>query len=294
MIRTLGAPVHLSARRGRGHPLYLRASQAPFTMQSSTVRLVGYVGALGLLGCDVTKPAPETLRSAKQGSDQCPPVRVYDTHGQLDDEEQWTEVTAAPASATDVRDLVIDNGFVRLTYEYLNDEQQGSHSLYLHQDGDLSRVTSSYYGDYTYWVTTVSEPAISAVVTRLAPELAEITYVFDHEPNMPWVTSMTLTKRVALQQCEPGMFVKFEGDPVNVPGEREFGIGQATRMSFSDFALGLHPTVGRHVNMGLLASTDAVWAAAIGEDAIRRVLALTRPMAWSPRWSRPSSAACRA
>jgi hypothetical protein len=208
------------------------------------------------------------------GSAACSPVRIFDTHGQAD-EAEWTEVSELGAEPSDVRHLVLDNGIVRATYEYLNDYQEGSHTLRLWTGVEWARATSSWYGDYTYWVSSITEPATTATVTRLDNNIAEVTYVFEHGP----ADGAELVKRVALRRCTSGMFVELRGTPAEAPGEREFGIGEALPLAFSERAAALHPLAGRHVNLGLLAGDeDTAWAAAMGSDRILRVLSLSRPM----------------
>lgn len=238
------------------------------------------LGSLGVAtGCADEPIRGETTVQAG-GELACEPVRVFDTHGS-DDEELWTEVSAtAPYAPANVRDLVLDNGLVRVTYEFLNEDQEGSHSLYLHRENGLARVTSNWYGDYTYWVSTITDPATSATITQNSGGLAEVAYVFDHSPDAPWVQDMQLVKSVALRSCHAGMFVKFAGSPSNVPGEREFGIGEGLPLNFSGQAVGLHPFDGRHVNLGLFAGDAHLpWAAGLGNDGILRTLVLRRPMA---------------
>ena len=226
-----------------------------------------------------SKPTEPASAPGTHTGDACPPVVLYDTHGSSD-ESTWTEIDTLGYQPANVRDLVLDNGLTRVTYEFLNDNQQGSHSVYLRHEGNLTRLTSPWYGDYTYWVSTIVEPAISAEASRVGDDLIEITYAFDHAPTAPWVDSVSLTKRVALARCQPGMFVKFEGDPINVPGEREFGIGRATPINFSEASLGVHPIAQRHVNMGLMTTEPGqpAWAAGLDPDGFMRVLALVRPM----------------
>lgn len=223
-------------------------------------------------------PEPESssaLATPAQGP-SCAPLVLYDTHGSSD-EADWSIVTQTGYRPEHVRDLIIDNGVVRASYEHLNDQQEGSHTLRLWTGAEWHRVTSNWYGDYTYWVSTIHEPAIDAVVSRNEAGAIEVSYEFDHYPEY-LVPHVQLVKRVALQPCAPGMFVKFESTPRNPWGEREFGIGDLAPLSFSERAVGLHPVAREHVNLGLLHDDPLTWAAALGEDDVLRVLTLGRPM----------------
>ena len=222
---------------------------------------------------------PPQARQLAAIAEPCPDVRAFDTHGFPNDEGAWTEILAADHIVENVRDIVLDNGIARATYEYLNDDQEGSHSLFLPDDsGQWRRMTSGWYGDYSYWISSILDQAASAEITRFSPTGMEVTYSFDHYPAY-FVDYVRLVKRVALYSCQPGMFIKFESDPMNPPGEREIGLGLALPLAFSERGMALHPLAGRHLNLGMLVyPTVPYWSGAVGlDDGFLHVLALSRP-----------------
>lgn len=235
----------------------------------------------GLLGCttEATKERIVKDRQAEQATEQCLPVTLWDTHGDLSDETNWTPVKSLiDVPSVSVRDLVIDNGIARVTYEPVAEQQQGGHSLYVRPapGHEWSRVTHPFYGDYMYWVSPITEPAYSVQVTALSDERVELAFDFHHAPIFMNAPEVKIRKRVAVQSCHSGMFVGIETDPVNVEGERELG-GLLSRVSFSPVAAALHPEDNAAVNMGIAAS-DSHWAATVGYDDLLRVLALPRGM----------------
>lgn len=249
---------------------------------SAHVRWLAIASSLTVAGaCSLEATKDRVDQRAQPGgrTEKCWPVRLWDTHGNLADESVWTVVTS-PEQVADasVRDLVVENGVARMTYEPVAEQQQGGHSLYVRTAPGHAwqRVTHPYYGDYMYWVSPIVEQAHSVEVGVLSDERVELTYMFHHEPVFMNVPAVEITKRIALQSCHSGMFVGIETDPVNVDGEREFG-GLLSRVSFSPVAAALHPEDGAAVNMGL-SSASSHWAATVGYDDILRVLALPRGM----------------
>lgn len=223
---------------------------------------------------------PIPLNEPNDAGAVCKSVKLINTNGQPQNPAAWTKVTHSNFVPANVRDLLIESGNIRVTYEFLNEDQEGSHSLYLWTSGGVwERATSSYYGDYSYWVSSLAEPATSVEITRLTRDWVELSYHFDIYPTWGPSPHIQLTKRVGVKRCQPGMFVKFEGTPTNAHGEREFGIGEGLPLSFSEQAVALHPIEGFHHNMGMAVEPEGPrWAAAAGPDSLLRVLTLARPM----------------
>src|SRR5687767_4245772 len=76
---------------------------------------------------------PKTIPKVTPIEAACPerlPVAIFDRRGSSDP-ARWVHVRAPGHVFADVRDVVLQSDLARVTYEWLNDEQQGSHTLYV-------------------------------------------------------------------------------------------------------------------------------------------------------------------
>lgn len=207
----------------------------------------------------------------------CAPVRAFNTHGFREDESRWTLVKAAQ-EPIGIRDLVLDNGSTRVSFEVPgSEEQQASHHVYARVGESWEPVTSRTYGDYTYWVSTVSTPPHSMTITRFGEDAIEAAYAFEHYTDVGNLGRIGLVKKVALLRCIPGEMVRFESNPKNPSGEREVGIGTMLPIAFNDFVAAVFPHTGRTQGMASWMQQGAFWAAALEPGTqILRVLSTYR------------------
>lgn len=94
-----------------------------------------------------------------------------------------------------VRDIVIENGVVKVTYELMDQRGEsapahelGAHMLYRRTGGDpgvYSRALSTAYGDWTYFVAPFQKGAVEAHVLTSVDDVAEVAFVFDHALDWP-------------------------------------------------------------------------------------------------------------
>jgi hypothetical protein len=132
--------------------------------------------ALALIACDMR----ENASAVSQAATSCPPV-------------SWTLVGGDPNVllpgdvVTNPRDLVLENGIVRLTYEAMwNDpstpvqDEAGAHMLYRWLDGEYRRALSSRYGDWTFFANPFQESAETATIISASEDVVEVAFEWPH------------------------------------------------------------------------------------------------------------------
>lgn len=182
----------------------------------------------------------------------------------------------------DARTAESGNGVVRMAYPLLNGpDQQAGHTYWLLHDGIEYKYDSGYYGDYTYWVTSMVEPPIDATVVRADAWQTEVLFRYEHSWSAYGGGSATILKRIATVRCFEGVFVSLESRPLTTVGEREVGTGGNTLIAFSSAGVvAVHPDAGQHVSMGILEQPSGPWWVAqidAGRPLIE-YLVLARPM----------------
>jgi hypothetical protein len=131
----------------------------------------------GLIGCDGREMASTTTQAA---TTDCPPVT-------------WTldggdpNVLAAGDVVTNPRDLVLENGIVRVTYEAMwnnpetpAQDEPGAHMLYRRDGDEYRRAFSQTYGDWTFFSVPFLEGASQATVLSASEEAVEIAFEWPH------------------------------------------------------------------------------------------------------------------
>lgn len=116
------------------------------------------------------------------------PVTVTDATGAA--LPPGTVVTGA-----EVRDVVLENGIVRVTYELMDQlgaspptRELGAHMLYRKSTGTppvYVPALSSLYGDWTYFVAPFQQGAVEAHVLTNNGDVAEVAFVFEHALDYP-------------------------------------------------------------------------------------------------------------
>jgi hypothetical protein len=164
-------------------------------------------------------------------------VAIFDTSGS-EDPRRWVEVTRPGTFRAE--NLVLQNGRVRIRYLAGTrvTEQRGSHAWFVKNGDSYLEVTSPYYGDYSYFVNTITQPPAMAEVRELSPTKATVDYLFaSHEiPDPPvWAGArpgaLPFVKRFTILDDMPGAFVKYISSPANPSGERELGMGMMNETS---------------------------------------------------------------
>lgn len=150
---------------------------------------------------------------------------------------------------SDVRGIEIVNGLGRATYEDINAGQQGSHSYYL----GAGRVTGPTFGDYSYWISTITAAAVEAWVVVATTDFVEVAFRFEHG-------AITLVKRVGMKRGLAGMFVGWRSYPAPSSGERETGLGALVSRSFASTGVVVeHPAAGANVDFVMSGQTSGPW-----------------------------------
>jgi hypothetical protein len=101
----------------------------------------------------------------------------------------------AIVTGPDVRDILLDNGEVHVTYE-LTDQygadppkhQLGAHMLYRKVEDAppvYRRALTTLYGDWTFFAAPFKDGAVEAHVLTRIDDVAEIAFVFEHELDFP-------------------------------------------------------------------------------------------------------------
>ncbi|MEZ4313864.1 MAG: hypothetical protein R3F14_38070 [Polyangiaceae bacterium] len=94
-----------------------------------------------------------------------------------------------------VRDIVLENGIVKVTYELMEQygadppkNELGAHMLYRRAGATPApyvRAFSSTYGDWTYFVSPFQQSATEAHVLTSNGDVAEVSFVFEHALDYP-------------------------------------------------------------------------------------------------------------
>ncbi len=221
----------------------------------------------------------------------CPernPVLIYDRHGSPDP-ARWEVVRTRDHAFASVRDVVLENDLARATYEPVSDAMPASHTLYFWTGNAWGRITGEAYGDYMYWLNGFAKPAVSVELTVLGPNLSEARFRYEHRVDIYiYHFDVVLLKSVAVNRCAPGMFVRFESDPKNPTGEREFGVGEPRPLSFSKAVLALHPIARQHVNLAIGSTAAPYWGVTLSPWKPTSIIVLNRPIEISSYEFHPS------
>jgi len=140
----------------------------------SRLVVVSLVGGL-VCACDA---GPSTVEGS-QAVSSCPPVTATVASS--------STTLGAGDVVTNPRDIVIENGIVRVTYEPMWNNPQtpaqdepGAHMLYRKLDGEYRRALGRQYGDWTFFAAPFQSGATSATVLSATDDAVEVAFEWPH------------------------------------------------------------------------------------------------------------------
>lgn len=161
-------------------------------------------------------------------------AKIYYTNGSSN-ENDWKQVKSRDFAIENPQYLIVENEYIRIAYEKHQDkmEQAGIHTWYLKNScGKFMRITNAFYGDYTYYVDTVTNPPTSAKIVSVSPKKVIVDFYYDNHTvrdreGMPpeSVGARPFVKRIEIDSGLPGAYLNFISPDPNPSGEREFGLG---------------------------------------------------------------------
>ncbi len=159
------------------------------------------------------------------------PVRILDTHGS-EDESQWTPVTGTPAGLNP-RNIVLDNGRIRVAYPPASSHEKAGHVLYVLAGGAYQLAGDPDFGDWTYTGSSFTDPMTKFEILENLGTVARIRMSFDYhrhayQNNAP----LPVRKTIVLHRASYGYRAILEV-PTDLPGEREVGFGGTGTHLFS-------------------------------------------------------------
>jgi len=133
------------------------------------------IASLAFCSCDSRDPVSSTLQAA---TTDCPPVAAR--AGAATSLSKGDVITSP-------RDLVIENGLVRVTYEPMWDnpktdgqDEPAAHMLYRWNGAEYRRALSSLYGDWTFYAGPFQSGAETATVLTATDEVVEVAFEWPH------------------------------------------------------------------------------------------------------------------
>jgi len=181
-----------------------------------------------------------------------------------------------------VRDIVLQNGLVKVTYEAKTpDAEKGAHTLYRWDGSVYTRAMSTQYGDWTYFAVAFTVIADRATVIEAGPDAVEVAFQWDALDMTAYnsggpaalgpadeavytsggvqkkIATTKLIKTIRVVRGREGYFTGYHSIPRVGPqllptnnkesaaGEREFGTGGGNRVFFTSAGVQcLHPDHG--------------------------------------------------
>lgn len=168
-----------------------------------------------------------TLRVAAQS----PPVRILDTHGSTN-EGNWTQVTT-PYTFASPRNIVLDNGFIRITCPPLYQDEKAGHVLWVNIGGVYQLAGDTEFGDWSYAGSSFTDQNSDFTILENNADIARIRTSFhfhrhQYQNNVPF----PVHKTIVLRRGSWGYRAMFEVAS-DLPGEREVGFGGTTTHLFT-------------------------------------------------------------
>lgn len=159
------------------------------------------------------------------------PVHIYDTNGSSD-EKQWTLVAGTP-SGLNPRNIVLDNGRIRIMYPPSGSTERAGHVLYVLASGKYQLAGDPVYGDWTYTGSSFTDPVSNFTVLENSGDAARLRFSFDfHRHEYQNNVSFPIHKTIVLRRASYGYRAILEV-PSDLPGEREVGFGGTDTHFFS-------------------------------------------------------------
>jgi len=133
------------------------------------------VWALVLLHVCACESAPATEQTA-QTAMGCPPVII-----------RAASVLSEGDVATNTRDVVVENGIIRVTYEAMWDnpttpaqDEAGAHMLYRWDGTEYRRAFGATYGDWTFYGAPFQGSADTVTVVSASEDAVEVAFEWRH------------------------------------------------------------------------------------------------------------------
>ncbi len=199
-------------------PIALKIRNRPWWLPTSAAAVLAIV-TLGLFS------AP--LRSVAQ----LPTVRILDTHGSTN-ESNWTVVTTR-YTFTSPRNIVLDNGLIRITYPPSNQDEKAGHVLWVKIGGVYQVAGDTEFGDWTYTGSSFTDQNSDFTILENNAEVARIRISF-HFHRHQWQNNVPFPvhKTIVLRRGSWGYRALLEVAS-DLPGEREVGFGGTTTHLFT-------------------------------------------------------------
>jgi hypothetical protein len=211
-------------------------------------------------------------------------VNLYDTRG-FQDCQKWKRVEGKNYTFMNPEHIVFENSYFRVTYPILREDQQAGHSYFVKVRDEWMRITSSEYGDYTYFVDSILKPPENITIVKNTSEEVTLVFTYNHknyraDTVLKWAYhgDITLTKTMSLKKGYPGVFVKLQSIPVNPFGEREIGFGVNSPLVFSEGIIAQHPAVIYHVDLEMEKAHRHYAVSLPLSNSFYRLLVLSRAM----------------
>jgi hypothetical protein len=187
-----------------------------------------------------------------------------------------------------VRDVVLANSKIKVTYDDPETGQNGSHQLHVLVGGTWVPALDAGYRDYFYFVQTVSQVATSVTVLRADADAVEAIWEWpahditaanldqineagqliypQSSANSRKHTTVNLRKRIRVERGAEGYFVGISSSPRVSPGEsteeafeeegnfgeQEIGLGPGSAVTRSSAGVtARHPAAGAHVDLDI-------------------------------------------
>lgn len=147
-------------------------------------------------------------------------------------ESNWTLVVGSPLTINR-RNLVLDNGLVRITHPPTERTEQAGHILWVRVGSRWVLAGDSGFGDWTYTGSSFTDPVTNFAILENTTEAARIELTFhfhrhEYMGNVPF----PVKKTIVLKRGSYG-YRAILSVPSDLAGEREVGFGGTSTHLFS-------------------------------------------------------------
>jgi hypothetical protein len=120
-------------------------------------------------------------------------VNVTGLYGAL---PEGTILTLAGDGEDALRALVVENGLFKLTYEEQDGQEPASLQVYLKIDGAWTRICSTVYGDWSFFVAPIEVAYDEIEIIEASGDAVEVAFrLLVHELDVPYLSSFGVTSR---------------------------------------------------------------------------------------------------
>ncbi len=162
---------------------------------------------------------------------QAPAVRILDTRGSTD-ERTWTVVTNR-FSFSNTRNIVLENGLVRITQPPVYPTEKAGHVLWVNIGGVWKLAGDKEYGDWTYTGSSFTDQPSNFSILENTSEVVRVRLSFDfHRHEYQNRVPFPVHKTIVLRRGSWGYRAIFEVAS-DLPGEREVGFPGTTTNLFT-------------------------------------------------------------